>query len=423
MNTTKKGSIFEEEIYNFFKREIISGQFIATPECCKIFKQKSYFSKDRESNIIFDIAIEISFPNSENYSILFLIECKNYKHPVGVEDLEEFFSKTQQVAASNSKAVLVTPSSFRKSARSFAKSKGIGLLRYFAENDFEWTLRRTRSQNHLARELKHIDEALDEEDFSLACHHAYIQTPLRLTQNISDLITDFLHQNNDFEKFSDLLSPEKLISNKLKVPYLSKEFINEIALDILNQINYEDGEVDLEKICNIESEKHGLKIIHDNPKENMPYLLGEILFYKNEIHLYYDSSTEESQKRFSLAHELGHYFLNHGKHIYKEELSKVEIDIFTYKVDDFNDTARLEFQANYFAACLLMPNSHVNALLNYLLNLYNIKNRGFAHLYLDKQACNTNAYFTILNVMMEYFGVSRAALTNKLEELDLLVRG
>lgn len=192
MNSTKKGSIFEEEIYDFFKREIISERFIATSKCCKIFKQKSYFSKDRESNIIFDIAIEISFPNSDAYSFLFLIECKNYKHAVGVDDLEEFFSKTQQVATANSKAILVTPASFQKSARNFAKSKGIGLLRYFDNEDFEWTLRRTRSQNHLAREFQHIEEALDEIDFSLACHHAYIQTPLRLTQNISDLFIDFL---------------------------------------------------------------------------------------------------------------------------------------------------------------------------------------------------------------------------------------
>lgn len=192
---------------------------------------------------------------------------------------------------------------------------------------------------------------------------------------------------------------------------------------MLQQINYDQGEVSLDNVCYIESEKNGLRVIHNKPKQDMPYLLAEIQFYCNEIHLYHDENIDESQKRFSLAHELGHYFLNHGKHIYKEELSKIEVDMFKYQIDDFNDTARLEFQANYFAACLLMPDLHVEALLIRLLKIHKIKNRGFAYLFLDKQTCNLDAYFTISKVMMNYFGVSRAAITNKLEELKLLVKG
>ena len=123
MSTSKTGEELEIAVFELFKSEIDAGRFFAKKKCCRIFRKKAYYSKDRESNIVFDVSIEISLPGAEEYSILVLIECKNYGHAVPVDDIEEFFTKTQQVGAANTKAIAISNNSFQSSTLNFAKSK------------------------------------------------------------------------------------------------------------------------------------------------------------------------------------------------------------------------------------------------------------------------------------------------------------
>ncbi|MGA8516482.1 MAG: hypothetical protein WB821_17095, partial [Burkholderiaceae bacterium] len=104
MNTTRIGDALEKRIYDLFCEEIEADRFWAKKSNCKIFLKQGYYSKVRERNITFDVAIEIYLPGATDYSSLVLIECKNYKHAVPVDDAEEFFAKVQQVAAANCKA-------------------------------------------------------------------------------------------------------------------------------------------------------------------------------------------------------------------------------------------------------------------------------------------------------------------------------
>ncbi|EKB1969398.1 hypothetical protein ACJO1Z_05845 [Vibrio parahaemolyticus] len=91
MNTVRKGDELEAAIFEFFSTQIDHGQFWAHKDYCKIFTQKGYYSRDREKDIIFDVSIEIYLPGQETYSVLVLIECKNYNHRVPVDDIEEFY--------------------------------------------------------------------------------------------------------------------------------------------------------------------------------------------------------------------------------------------------------------------------------------------------------------------------------------------
>ena len=67
MNTTEVGDLFEKEVYDFFEDQIRSHQFMVLPECCKIHHKKGYYSRQRESSIIFDIAIEVYRPGEASY--------------------------------------------------------------------------------------------------------------------------------------------------------------------------------------------------------------------------------------------------------------------------------------------------------------------------------------------------------------------
>lgn len=430
MNTVKKGSAFESEVFEYLKQEIEAERFGIKANSCKIYKQQKYFSKDRESNIVFDIAIEVYLAGSTTFSFLFLIECKNYGHSVPIDDVEEFFQKTQQVAAANSKAIIFSRASFQKGAKTFSKSKGIGLVRYSSSIDNEWVLHRTMASSLTAKIMQNVSNALDYEESHFIKYKANIQTPLKPSNNIQDLFLDLLYYDDSYKLFSESISsiyPEPLnntIINKLihKVPYLKHEQLEKISQTVLKKIKYSDGAVDLDVICDLVREKYNLRIIH-HQQDQLPIMtLGEILFEKNEIHLYFNNQTPDSKKRFTLAHELGHYFLQHRKYIQAEQLVLTNTDFDTRTLNEFNDADRLEYQANYFAACLLMPKERIITLFNKLLVHHNIRNRGFSPLFLDKQPCNLQPYLSITESIMDHFQVSRTAITNRLEELNLLVR-
>ena len=121
MNTVKKGDKLEQIIYDVFSEDIIKGRFWANKDCCKIFIKKGYYSKDREKDITFDVSIEIYLPGQETYSVLVLIECKNYNHRVPVDDVEEFYAKTQQISGANIKAIVASTNSYQDGTFKFSR--------------------------------------------------------------------------------------------------------------------------------------------------------------------------------------------------------------------------------------------------------------------------------------------------------------
>ncbi|MDR0307022.1 MAG: restriction endonuclease [Chitinispirillales bacterium] len=100
----------------------------------KAYQKKGYYSKDRQSEIVTDISIETFLPDASEYSLLTVIECKDYNAAVPVDDIEEFHSKVQQIAGDNVKAIFATSAALQKSALNYAKSKGIGVIRYLPDD-------------------------------------------------------------------------------------------------------------------------------------------------------------------------------------------------------------------------------------------------------------------------------------------------
>jgi Zn-dependent peptidase ImmA (M78 family) len=73
-------------------------------------------------------------------------------------------------------------------------------------------------------------------------------------------------------------------------------------------------------------------------------LLGFALIKDSERIIFSNSSLILSREIFSVAHEIGHQRM----HLNEQERSLI-------KDDDFSDRDEMEVEANYFAACLLMP--------------------------------------------------------------------
>jgi Zn-dependent peptidase ImmA (M78 family) len=86
-------------------------------------------------------------------------------------------------------------------------------------------------------------------------------------------------------------------------------------------------------------------------------LLGFSLIKDSDRIIFSNSSLILSREIFSVAHEIGHQRL----HLTESEKTLI-------KDDDFNDRDEFEIEANFFAACLLMPKDKVDKYIRLELN-------------------------------------------------------
>src|SRR2546425_9526409 len=82
--------------------------------------------------------------------------------------------------------------------------------------------------------------------------------------------------------------------------------------------------------------------------------LGKLTFNPLEIRIY-KCADQDDREKFTLAHELGHYFLNHSDYMASESLEERDLDVEEPRELGIKDLMRMEWQANYFASCLLLP--------------------------------------------------------------------
>ena len=133
--TKNTGTSFEDRVFKIIQKFIQEDAFMLSNPNLRVFRNKSYFSKDRNAQIKFDISVEkyMMDPDSSNDirpSIIVIIECKDYSKNVPVDDVEEFHSKLQQIGSDNTKGIIITSkTAFQRAALSYAEAKGIALAR------------------------------------------------------------------------------------------------------------------------------------------------------------------------------------------------------------------------------------------------------------------------------------------------------
>lgn len=175
------------------------------------------------------------------------------------------------------------------------------------------------------------------------------------------------------------------------------------------------NQLDLEIVI----QKYNFKLIKTNELESTD-IIANLNFHNKTIKLFGIEYFSNTQLKFALAHELGHILLGHGQILKTEQRTSDEQSI---NQQSFYGLAinidRLEFQANYFAACLLLPRTLFKKLFIAHLNYYGIKNRGFSPLFIDNQPCNIDNYFKIIIPLAKYFSVSQETIKIRLEGLGL----
>lgn len=422
MNTIEKGDKLEDKVFELFKEDISNNRFWARKECCEIYKKKGYYSKDRKKDIIFDVAIKIFLSGQKTYSLLVLIECKNYNHKVPVDDVEEFFMKAQQISGGNIKTIVVSNNAFQEGAFNFSESKGIGLLRYYDKSNLDWVLTRSPSSlvssNYALNEWSTAFKGLHREEFESKYFDFYGYVRNQYTNSLKLFISNLVKQGQSDEFNKSLVKIETIDSKgTCLVKYREELEIEEICFSILEKVEYSFGAVPLNKICSLLNEEHGLKVIETDDLGNG--VLGQISFNPLEIKI--DSNhNNEARKRFTLAHELGHFLLGHSEYMSGEKCHDSSLDIENPNEVGIREVMRMEWQANQFASYLLLPKDEFVQTFLSIATENGLSNRGFGTLYLDSQKCNVDAFHNVTTPLMLRYKVSRSAIKIKLKSLGFI---
>ncbi|WP_320158788.1 ImmA/IrrE family metallo-endopeptidase [Acinetobacter baumannii] len=304
----------------------------------------------------------------------------------------------------------ITKNGFQKGALNVAKNRKIGLWRITANDNHEVIFNRTI--NRIKNNDEIISNALTSENLQdISATNIFIQTPLRFTSIPKDLIYDFLSLQKDVSP-KEFFTQHRVNSYSKTIPYKSKKELSILAENLFDKF-YKNDEIDLNEIINT----LGYKLIEIDTPEH-PNIIGKLETKLKTITIFGVGFYAQHQINFAKAHEIAHIFLNHSKYIISENFSPA-MESHSIDIEITQNIDRLEFQANYFAGCLLLPENRLKATLNYYLRLYGIRNRGFSPLYIDSQPCNFENYSRIILPMTGIFNVSQETMKIRLTELGL----
>lgn len=184
--------------------------------------------------------------------------------------------------------------------------------------------------------------------------------------------------------------------------------------------------VDIRSLCQYLSRERGY-IFRENVDLGVNAygqdVLGRASLSTKTVFISSSLTADESRWRFTIAHEIG-YLLLHSALSRLVGSDHIDARVDYERLQDSkkaNGFQRMEWQANVFASCLLMPRKSVQDLV-----FEHQKNRGvdrfpFAAVFVDNQRGNRHIFFSFIRLLSAHFRVSKAAAEYRLKDLGLLV--
>lgn len=140
---------------------------------------------------------------------------------------------------------------------------------------------------------------------------------------------------------------------------------------------------------------------------------GRLMRIDGKHVIFYNSKHTPEMQAFTIAHELGHYFLCHLTDGEKEKIC-LNRDL---QCSESKQKSQ-EVEANHFAACLLMP---FDQLYPVYCSLLTILRRGSGPIYVDTQPCNMQDYRICISMMQNHFLASATAIRFRLMNLKFMI--
>lgn len=432
MSTVAKGDWFEDEVFELFSKLLSRGQLLFNPQLARIYQKRAYYSKDRADDIVVDISIEVYLPDANQWSLLTVIECKNYTHNVPVDDVEEFSAKLSQIAGHNVKGIVVTSHAFQKGSIKYAESKGIALVRVLPSKEILWDVKR-RPRDEVTRTLTgndvEIEHALTDPNYTNWSVRTFACVGDHFTHSIEDVLRQLHGQSLEPDGIEELMAtatPSRVPETE-DVPFLGNDSIEQAAKELMRRCRTRGGQTsvacDLDSICKFLQSSR--EVTFDTATDlgadarGRP-ILGRMVSLPPTIMVSSAIKTDLERSRFTLAHEIGHLVLGHGEFLNQESLSSWQYESTDIVLAGEKTIERMEIQANKFAAYLLLPRSEFLEKLSSILDMLQIKPRPYI-LYLDDQQCNQEAFYRVTGKLKSAFKVSRRVVEYHLKNLGLLI--
>ncbi|MCT2409472.1 ImmA/IrrE family metallo-endopeptidase [Chryseobacterium antibioticum] len=388
MNTVLKGDRFEDIGIDLIHKLISQEEILINSNFIRTYKKKKYNCKSREGTVEFDYVIEVWPPNAERFSIIYFIECKDYKNRVGVNQLKKFHNDIQEVSGANAKAIFITKSLLQQGAKSYAEANGFMVIQANDINNY-----------------KIIYHKINSKEISIPTLYGPIEDLgiLGLTKIIDN------HIKKACEEFTSGIS--------YNIDKINKESIEEMCNLEINQINSkilaQAKNLDIDSLKSYINEKYGIHITYTDKFD----LLGSCDIDNNTISL---NKNIRNTKRelFVLCHEFGHYKLHQNLIIDQNTYNNFNESEYNFKIGKhslINPRHWIEWQANYFSINMILPKTSILAMLWRNQQKLGI-NKGI--LYLDDQKDNYLNYQTLLYRLSEYFNVTRPNILYRLKELN-----
>ena len=400
VNTTKIGDQFETKSLEIIKKVIEDEQLGHSSNYLKIYSHKEYYSQLRKANIKFDLTIEVWPPGASRYVLIYIIECKDYNQRVPVSKIEDFHSKILQISGVNAKGIFISNSPLQKGGLNIAESVGMMVIQGESRDDYKIVLHRINKDHDLNR-MSFINETIN----------------LSLIDDNTELIEkqiDSVLLNTFFDN-----------SSESKVSYgidkLSKDDIEHIAELELNKINprilKEAYNLNLGLLYDYIISEYDIKI---SELEEKSQLVGSCDIVNRIIGLN-KSIKGTSREFFVLSHEFGHFILHQklsiGQSLYNA-FDDSEFNFRTNKYDLTNPKHWIEWQANYFASSLILP--QVPFITKVFLSQISLDIKQ-GKVFLDDQIVNIRDFNDLVSKLSKTYNVAKTTIIIRLNELKWIV--
>lgn len=157
---------------------------------------------------------------------------------------------------------------------------------------------------------------------------------------------------------------------------------------------------------------HSEKIKYKEVKSENTDFVGALTKIKDQAYIFVNKDIDNiGRKHFTIAHELGHYFLLHNLHNNLGFCTNNDI------VEEEYQENTIEREANYFASCFLMPEEKVKSA--FLIILENRSRKKIKDFLLVKNDYTFGIWLLIRDELTKRYGVSEAALRYRLQYLKL----
>jgi len=399
LNTTAIGDKFELKSLEIIKKMIEVGQIAHLSQYLKIYQQKKYFSSLRNDDIIFDLTIEVWPPGATRYSLIYIIECKDFEKRVPVNKIEDFIGKIKQVSGVNVKGIFISNSPLQKSGFTIAKNIGMMVIEAESVDNYKIVLYKTNRERE-EKKIPFIKDTFDVGLINEGINH--------LEKLIDEAILSAFQENTNESDVSygiDKLSKDEIVC-------IAENELDKINLDILTRAHTLTVEHLTEYIENV------LKITIINLESNSN-ILGSCDTLNNIIGI--NKAIKGSKRElFILAHELGHYILHQNLSIGQtayDAFDDAEYNFKTNKHDLKNQKNWIEWQANYFASSFVLPNKSFSFIL---LQEEARLNMAQGKIFLDDQKQNIKNFNDLVKRLVYRFEVSKTTVIYKLKEMGLI---